>query len=78
MLTFEVRIQTGVEALPHGTASYSRFVWIDAAKLPQALAHHDALLLDETLDAIEVCVQGLCVRVAVQVLTADPAPARPE
>ena len=69
MLTFEVRIDRGAGTLPYATASYSRLVWVEAAKLPLALAHHDALLLDETLDAAEVCVQGMCVRVAAQIVS---------
>jgi hypothetical protein len=64
MLTYEVRVLAGVPAIPPSTGGYQRLVWVDAAKVPQALAQHDALLLDETLDATEVCVQGLCVRVA--------------
>jgi hypothetical protein len=69
MLTYEVRLHGGAEAVPYSTGSYSRLVWVPAAKVPLALAHHDALLLDETLDAAEVCVQGLCVRVAAQLVT---------
>lgn len=68
MLTYEVRVHCGVDAIPQATASYSRIVWVPAGKVPTALAHHDALLLDETLDAAEVCVQGLCVRVAAQMV----------
>ncbi len=70
MITYEVRILHGGGTLPAATDSYSRLVWVDAAKVPQALATRDALLLDETLNAAEVCVQGLCVRVAAKVLTA--------
>jgi hypothetical protein len=70
MLTFEVRLDSGVDAIPASTGSYSRLVWVESAKIPQALARHDALLLDESLSAIEVCVQGLCVRVAAELLRA--------
>ncbi len=70
MITYEVRIRHGGEVLPAATDSYSRLVWVDSAKVPQALATRDALLLDETLNAAEVCVHGLCVRVAAEVLTA--------
>jgi len=69
MLTYEVRIVAGVAEIPPATAAYSRLVWVPAAKVPLALAHRDPLLLDETLDAIEVCVQGLCVRVAAELLS---------
>lgn len=69
MLTYEVRIREGADTLPYATASYSRLVWVDAATVPLALASHDALMLDETLDAAEVCIQGMCVRVAAQLLT---------
>jgi len=68
MITYEVRIRQGGETLPAATESYSRLVWVDSAKVPRALATRDALLLDETLNAAEVCVQGLCVRVAVAAL----------
>jgi len=68
MLTYEIRVSIGVDTIPAETASYSRLVWVDAAKLPEAVAHRDALLLDETLDAAEVCVHGLCVRVASALL----------
>jgi hypothetical protein len=74
MLTYEVRLHRGVEAVPYSTGSYSRLVWVPAAKVSSALAHHDVLMLDETLDAAEVCVQGLCVRVAAQ-LVSDAVPA---
>lgn len=70
MLTYEVRLAAGAGSVPPSTGSYSRLVWVESAKIPAALAHHDALLLDESLDAIKVCVQGLCVRVAAEVLRA--------
>jgi hypothetical protein len=76
MLTYEVRVRHGAEAIPPASGSYSRLVWVDAAKLPTALDHHDALLLDETLDAIEVCIQGLCVRAAVRLLAGSGAAAQ--
>ena len=72
MLTYEVRVRTGDDAIPAMTSSYSRLVWVDPAKVPRALAHHDVLMLDETLNAVEVCIQGLCVRVAAELLTGDP------
>ncbi|MET0523059.1 MAG: hypothetical protein ABW156_14020 [Jiangellaceae bacterium] len=68
MLTFEVEIRAGADTLPGATASYSRLVWVEAAKVPQAMASHDALLLDETLNAAEVCIQGMCVRVAAHLV----------
>jgi len=68
MLTYEVRLDAGATEIPAATGSYSRLVWVESARIRQALAQHDALFLDETLDAIEVCVQGLCVRVAAELL----------
>ncbi|GLH99808.1 hypothetical protein [Phytohabitans aurantiacus] len=70
ILTYGVHIRRAADAIPTSTASYSRLLWASSAKLPRAVAHRDALLLDETLDAIEVCVQGLCLRAAVHMLTA--------
>jgi hypothetical protein len=68
MLTYEVRIRRAAELVPAGTGSYSRLLWVSAERLPQALAHRDALLLDETLNAFEVCIHGLCIRSATHLL----------
>jgi hypothetical protein len=68
MLTYLVEVTDGAGALPDATAAYSRLIWADPAKLPQALAQRDALLLDMTLNPIEVCIHGLCIRVAARLL----------
>ena len=65
MLTYDLQIDRGGAALPPETAAYSRFLWAETAKLPQAVANRDVLYLDPTLDPVEVCAHGLCLRVAV-------------
>lgn len=74
MLTYEVRLDVGAAEIPAATGCYSRLLWVESARIPRALAQHDALFLDETLNAVEVCVQGLCVRVAAELLNLQPGP----
>jgi hypothetical protein len=68
MLTYEVRIIAGVDAIPIETSSYKRLLWVDSIRLPVALERGDAMILDDTLNVFEVCAQGLCLRVAAELL----------
>lgn len=65
IITYSLTITEGADELPAQTESYSRIIWAEATLLGRALASRDALLLDESLNPFEVCIQGLCVRSAV-------------
>lgn len=73
MLTYEVAVEAGVAAIPAQTESYSRLVWVDGGLVPAAVASRDAIMLDETLDVVEVCIHGLCIRVAASLLSGTDA-----
>jgi hypothetical protein len=65
MITYSVTITNGAGEVPLQSESYSRLIWADAALLGRAVDSRDALLLDSSLNPLEVCIQGLCVRSAV-------------
>lgn len=62
MLTYAVVIERGADLIPESTDSYSRFVWVAANDVGRAVAQRDPLILNDTLNPIEVCIHGLCVR----------------
>ncbi len=68
MLTVTTDVTLGAELIPSETGAYSRLIWGEADKVGAAYRSHDALLLDDSLDPIEVCIAGLCIRSAVDVI----------
>jgi hypothetical protein len=64
MISYSLVLEAGADLVPTETASYSRLIWAPTRLLGQAVASRDALILDDTLDPIEVCIHGLCVRSA--------------
>jgi hypothetical protein len=68
MITYAVDVLAGAQEIPASTAYFSRFLWAETALLERAIATRDVLLLDDSLDPVEVCIHGLCVRSAVPFL----------
>lgn len=64
MLTYELMAERGASLFKPESASYSTIAWVDGARLGEALARNDALLLVPDADPFEVCIHGLCVRSA--------------
>ena len=64
MLTAHVTIDSEIW-LPAQTKSYSRFIWSGLEQVGVAVEANDALIIDDTLDPFEVCVDGLCLASAV-------------
>jgi hypothetical protein len=70
LTTFVLTVTAGADLVPRRTAAFSRILWADADRVVQAYTHHDALMVDDSLDPFEVCIDGLCVRSAVSLLGA--------
>lgn len=70
MITYEVHVVRGAGEFPPATESYSRLLWAPADRLPRAVAARDALLFDDSLDPFQVCIDGLCTRLAATLLSA--------
>lgn len=68
MLSYAVVVTEGSELIPKESVAYSRLIWAPSDLVGGALYGKDALLLDDTLDPFEVCIDGLCVRSAVALL----------
>ena len=68
MLSYGIRVDRGWDEVPESTESYSRLVWAPVDRLPDALARKDALHVDDTLDPFEVCIDGLCMRLAAALI----------
>jgi hypothetical protein len=68
MLTYEVIITRGSREIPPYSNSYSRIIWAPVDRLINAVSSKDALILDDTLDPFEVCIHGLCVRSAANLV----------
>lgn len=71
LTTFAVTVTDGADLIPRETGAFSRVLWADTDRVVQAFAHHDALVVDDSLDPFEVCIDGLCVRSAVLLLGAS-------
>jgi hypothetical protein len=65
MISYSVILSRGADQIPRATSSYSRLIWAETKLLGKALKSKDALIVDESLDPFEVCIDGLCVRSAV-------------
>jgi len=66
MASYSVPLDFGAEHLPAATTSYSRLIWAKARLVCLALHRKDALIVDETLNPFEVCIDGLCIQSAVR------------
>lgn len=62
MLTLSVVLTAGSDHIPSSTGSYSRLIWAPTELIGKALVARDALLIDDTLNPFEVCIDGLCIR----------------
>ncbi len=67
MLTVGTKLEAGASLIPEATPSYSRLLWVPFVKLSDAVDSIDALRVDSELDLM-VCIHGLCVRSAAQIL----------
>jgi hypothetical protein len=74
MLTYEMVINQGADCFPSETEAYSRLIWAPSNKVKDALRSRDALLLDQSLNPFEVCIDGLCVRSAVGLISVARQP----
>ncbi|MGW5560784.1 hypothetical protein ACWER9_26620 [Micromonospora sp. NPDC003944] len=68
MLTYLVTVGEGAEEVPAETNSYSRLLWTPIETARAAVRARDALVIDDTLNPFEVCLQGLCLRSIVGLL----------
>ena len=73
MLTIEVALEDGLETLPRSSACYSELVWVGPQELVAALASNDALLAIPHADPFQVCIHGLCVRSAAELVSSRNA-----
>jgi hypothetical protein len=71
MLTVVARWDKGIDHLPTASGSYSRLEWVPATELMTSWDVHDGQLLFPDADPLEICIRGLCVLSAVEVLS-DP------
>lgn len=72
MLSLTVRIAAGEDLFPERTESYSRLAWVETDQVHEAVRTHDPLRLIADLDPLAVCLHGLCVRSAAEVINAGP------
>ena len=70
MLSITVRVTVGEHLFPEQTESYSRLAWVPAAQVHDAVRTHDPLQLIPDADPLSVCLHGLCVRSAAEVISA--------
>ena len=71
MLSYRIIPNKGVDLIPKYTKAYSPLIWGPAERLAASYFGHDALVMDESLDPFEVCIAGLCIRSAVEVIGSD-------
>jgi hypothetical protein len=71
MFTIVACWDEGIDHLPGRSGSYSPLAWVPASELITSWDLHDGLRLFPDADPFEVCIRGLCVLSAVEVLT-DP------
>lgn len=71
MFNVQVRWQAGHHLDERRTASYDPLLWISEGKFGEMVRTRDVGVLDAGLDAIDVCVRGLCVESAVRSLELD-------
>ncbi len=64
LITYAVTLTSGSMLIPPSSVAYSRLMWTQAAMIGRALRARDALLIDDTLNPFEVCIDGLCVKSA--------------
>lgn len=67
MVTISVVLAKGADEFPPTTTSYSRIIWAPTGLIAEAVDSHDALLLNDTLDPFEVCIDGLCMKSAARI-----------
>lgn len=67
MLTVGVELDAGAALIPEASPSYSEFLWVDTAKLREALDYNDVFRVAPDVDLM-VCIYGLCVRSAAQIV----------
>ncbi|MEU5904173.1 hypothetical protein ABZ780_07315 [Micromonospora sp. NPDC047467] len=68
MLTILAICDSGMDALPGRTHSYSQLEWVRSSDLLKAWRQRDGQLLFPDSNPLEVCIRGLCVESAVHLL----------
>jgi transcriptional regulator with XRE-family HTH domain len=68
MLSIQLYIESGLTQFPASTPSYSHLGWFAADRVQEAVALNDALILLPNSRPWEVCLHGLCVRSAAEIL----------
>ena len=68
MLTIVACWEKGIDHLPVRSGSYSPLAWVPATELMASWDLHDGLRLFPNADPFEICIRGLCVLSAVEVL----------
>lgn len=69
MLTVVVSWDRGIDHLPAKSGSYSPLAWVPATELITSWDLHDGMRLFPDADPFEICIRGLCVLSAVEVLS---------
>jgi hypothetical protein len=65
MISWSVVLEAGADLVPSATSAYAPLLWADTERVREAMRAKDALIVDDTLNPFEVCIDGLCVRSAV-------------
>lgn len=68
MVNVQVRWEAGHHLGERRTASYDPLLWVSERKFGEMVRTRDVGVLDAGLDAIDVCVRGLCVESTVRLL----------
>jgi hypothetical protein len=68
MFNVQVRWNAGHHLDERRTAAYDPLLWVSERKFGEMVRTRDVGVLDAGLDAIDVCVRGLCVESAVRSL----------
>jgi hypothetical protein len=69
MIALVVVLESGQDGLPRRTASYSETLWVPAGELLAAVDSRDPSRLG--LDPVDLCIHGLCVATAYDVVAAS-------
>jgi len=68
MVNLIVGIEDGHTYLPQATSSYSRILWTNVKSFQEMVLLKDPTIADDSLDAIDYCVHGLCIASAQAVI----------
>ena len=68
MVTILAYCETGEKYLPGSSKSYSQIAWVDTCDLVTAWSCRDGQILFPEANPFEICIRGLCISSAVDVI----------